>query len=222
VKLINAISCLALAVLCLPAFGSESPAREPSQPPTQEACNSINVDMRTEAFKAVVDGKSLQPIGLPRIVTSGNTKIESQEFSVIDGSGKVFKAIVTCAALCGGGESRGCNIGESGNCSSGCTCYGFSSNSECVCTTGGRMLTGSSPASIPVLRSSAIEIEEPSLTARDLLLPESESKAWNPPPSTCINGLACSLPQDCPGGFCNRTQDQYGQWSGKCVCLDPF
>ena len=42
--------------------------------------------------------------------------------------------------------------------------------------------------------------------------------AWYPPPAICIPNNACSIPQDCPGGTCVRTQDPFGNWRGRCFC----
>lgn len=44
--------------------------------------------------------------------------------------------------------------------------------------------------------------------------------AWYPPPTTCINGLACSVPADCPGGVCvHHTTPWPGRPPRTCACL---
>ena len=48
--------------------------------------------------------------------------------------------------------------------------------------------------------------------------------AWYPPPSTCIQGLACSVPEDCPGGTCfDHTTLPYPWISPRtCICVHPY
>lgn len=56
-------------------------------------------------------------------------------------------------------------------------------------------------------------------TFEEPLLPIAEPMAWNPPPSSCVQGLACSIPQDCPGGQCfeYNTTHHYRH----CICFSP-
>jgi hypothetical protein len=62
---------------------------------------------------------------------------------------------------------------------------------------------------------------QPAPLPEENLTPAPTPLSWNPPPTECIQGLACSLPSDCPGGTCYLPPGGT-PWDRRCICpLEP-
>jgi len=99
-----------------------------------DGCTPISVDLTDLSLRKRLEGAQFTPIGTPDVVhLSSGTKVENQQFSVLDEDGNELLVTTTCSGSCTGigcGVS-GCHVGG-GSCSE-CWCTGCT-GVPCTCT----------------------------------------------------------------------------------------